>query len=136
MDSLDAVSVALVAAAQSGALSYDLGKWAEETGVASKATISRRKTTLETNGVIYTEKVPVEVGRPRQRLLLAEDISAVRIDTAEVDVSRKTPTEPQPAEDEPDPTTVPEQGNQKQESDQDEILSVIEQEIQDVISSK
>lgn len=136
MDSLDAVSVALIAAAQSGALSYDLGKWAEETGVASKATISRRKTALETDGVIYTEKVPVEVGRPRQRLLLADDISAVRIDTAEVDVSRKKPTEPQLAEDESDPTTVSEQGNQKQESDQDEIISIIEQEIQNVISSE
>jgi hypothetical protein len=136
MDSLDAVSVALIAAAQSGALSYDLGKWAEETGVASKATISRRKTALETDGVIYTEKVPVEVGRPRQRLLLADDISAVRIDTAEVDVSRKKPTEPQLAEDESDPTTVSEQGNQKQESDQDEIISMIEQEIQNVISSE
>ncbi|WP_143420507.1 DUF5821 family protein [Halorubrum sp. Ib24] len=136
MDSLDAVSVALIAAAQSGALSYDLGKWAEETGVASKATISRRKTALETDGVIYTEKVPVEVGRPRQRLLLADDISAVRIDTAEVDVSRKKPTEPQLAEDKSDPTTVSEQGNQKQESDQDEIISIIEQEIQNVISSE
>ncbi|WP_152418571.1 transcriptional regulator TbsP domain-containing protein [Halorubrum distributum] len=136
MDSLDAVSVALIAAAQSGALSYDLGKWAEETGVASKATISRRKTALETDGVIYTEKVPVEVGRPRQRLLLADDISAVRIDTAEVDVSRKESTEPRLAEDEPDSTTVSEQGNQKQESDQDEITSAIEQEIQDVISSE
>lgn len=136
MDSLDAVSVALIAAAQSGALSYDLGKWAEETGVASKATISRRKTALETDGVIYTEKVPVEVGRPRQRLLLADDISAVRIDTAEVDVSRKGSTEPRLAEDEPDSTTVSEQGNQKQESDQDEIISIIEQEIQNVISSE
>jgi hypothetical protein len=136
MDSLDAVSVALIAAAQSGALSYDLGKWAEETGVASKATISRRKTALETDGVIYTEKVPVEVGRPRQRLLLADDISAVRIDTAEVDVSRKESTEPRLAEDEPDSTTVSEQGNQKQESDQDEIISAIEQEIQNVISSE
>jgi len=136
MDSLDAVSVALIAAAQSGALSYDLGKWAEETGVASKATISRRKTALETDGVIYTEKVPVEVGRPRQRLLLSDDISAVRIDTAEVDVSRENPTEPQLAEDEPDTTTVSEQENQKQESDQDEMLSIIEQEIQDVISSE
>lgn len=136
MDSLDAVSVALIAAAQSGALSYDLGKWAEETGVASKATISRRKTALETDGVIYTEKVPVEVGRPRQRLLLADDISAVRIDTAEVDVSRKESTEPRLAEDEPDSTTVSEQGNQKQESDQDEIISIIEQEIQNVISSE
>jgi hypothetical protein len=132
MDSLDAVSVTLIAVAQSGALGYDLGKWAEETGVASKATISRRKTALETDGVIYTEKVPVEVGRPRQRLLLADDINSVNIDTAEVDVSRETTTEPRSESDETSSTSA----SEKEDSDQGEIISVIEQEIQDVISSE
>lgn len=136
MDSLDAVSVSLIAAAQSGALNYDLGKWAEETGVASKASISRRKKALENEGVIYTENVSVEVGRPRQRLLLADDINAVNIDTAEVDVSWGTTTEPQSESYEMSSTSASEQGDKQEESDQGEIMSVIEQEIQDVISSE
>ena len=41
--------------------------------MASKATFSRTKTRLEERGLIETEKVPIDVGRPRLRLLLGEE---------------------------------------------------------------
>uniref|UniRef100_UPI001E507812 transcriptional regulator TbsP domain-containing protein n=1 Tax=Halegenticoccus soli TaxID=1985678 RepID=UPI001E507812 len=39
----------------------------------SKATFSRTKTRLEDMGLIDTEKVPIDVGRPRLRLKLGDD---------------------------------------------------------------
>jgi DNA-binding MarR family transcriptional regulator len=45
----------------------------EDTGVASKATFSRVKTRLEDRDLIETEKVPIDVGRPRLRLVLVPD---------------------------------------------------------------
>jgi predicted transcriptional regulator len=42
-------------------------------GIASKATFSRTKTKLEDMGLIDTEKVPIDVGRPRLRLKLGDD---------------------------------------------------------------
>lgn len=69
--SLDEISLVIVAGALAEALNYDIGRWSEEMNIASKATISRRKSELESQGVIMTEKVPVEVGRPRQRLKLS-----------------------------------------------------------------
>lgn len=136
MNSLDAVSVALIAAAQSGALTYDLGKWAQEVGVASKATISRRKTALEDDGIIYTEKVPVEVGRPRQRLLLADQVSAVRIENSEVDVSKSTANDTQSKQDGLESYSPSEQENQQRASEEDDLIGIIEQEIQEIISSE
>jgi hypothetical protein len=136
MNSLDAVSVALIAAAQSGALTYDLGKWAEEVGVASKATISRRKTALEEDGIIYTENVPVEVGRPRQRLLLADQVSAVRIENSEVDVSKSTANDTQSKQDGLESYSPSEQENQQRASEEDDLIGIIEQEIQEIISSE
>lgn len=72
-DGLDEVGASLLAAAKHEALLYDVSKWGEEVGLASKATFSRMKTTLEERGLIETEKVPIDVGRPRLRLLLADD---------------------------------------------------------------
>ncbi|SEH57457.1 hypothetical protein SAMN05192561_10873 [Halopenitus malekzadehii] len=72
-DRLDAVAVALLVAAKHGVLLYDLSKWGEDVGLASKATFSRTKTDLEDHGVIETEKVPIDVGRPRLRLQLGDD---------------------------------------------------------------
>lgn len=72
-DDLDEVTVSLLAAARNGVLLYDISKWGEDVGVASKATFSRTKTTLEERGLIETEKVPIDVGRPRLRLQLADD---------------------------------------------------------------
>lgn len=72
-DGLDEVTICLLVAASNEALFYDLGKWGEEIGLASKATFSRYKTSLEDLGLLDTETVPVDVGRPRQRLVLGDD---------------------------------------------------------------
>ena len=72
-DSLDEVTVSILAAANNGVLLYDIGKWGEDVGMASKATFSRTKTQLEDLGIIKTEKVPIDVGRPRLRLTFGED---------------------------------------------------------------
>ena len=70
---LDEVAIALLVAANNEMLLYDISKWGEDIGVASKATFSRTKTRLEDRGLIETEKVPIDVGRPRLRLLLIPD---------------------------------------------------------------
>lgn len=66
---IDEVTISLLVAARNGELLYDISKWGEDVGLASKATFSRTKTRLEDNGLIETEKVPIDVGRPRLRLL-------------------------------------------------------------------
>ncbi|MFA9516296.1 transcriptional regulator TbsP [Halopenitus sp. H-Gu1] len=70
---LDAVTIALLVAARNEVLLYDLSKWGEDVGIASKATFSRTKTSLEDHGLIDTEKVPIDVGRPRLRLKIGDD---------------------------------------------------------------
>jgi len=70
---LDEVTVSLLVAAKNEVLLYDISKWGEDVGIASKATFSRTKTKLEDNGLIATEKVPIDVGRPRLRLQLGDD---------------------------------------------------------------
>ncbi|GGL53019.1 transcriptional regulator TbsP [Halocalculus aciditolerans] len=72
-DGLDEVTVSLLVAAKNRVLLYDISKWGEDVGIASKATFSRTKTKLEDKGLIDTEKVPIDVGRPRLRLKLADD---------------------------------------------------------------
>ncbi|SNR46858.1 hypothetical protein SAMN06266787_102388 [Halorubrum ezzemoulense] len=70
---LDEVTVSLLVAAKNDVLLYDISKWGEDVGIASKATFSRTKTRLEDQGIIDTEKVPIDVGRPRLRLKLGDD---------------------------------------------------------------
>ncbi len=72
-DGLDEVTISLLIAAKNEELFYDISRWGEDVGVASKATFSRMKNELEQTGLIGTEKVPVEVGRPRQRLTITDD---------------------------------------------------------------
>jgi hypothetical protein len=72
-DGLDEVTISLLVAAKNEELLYDVSKWGEYVGIASKATFSRTKTDLEENGLIDTEKVPIDVGRPRLRLKLGDD---------------------------------------------------------------
>ncbi|RBI59673.1 hypothetical protein DMJ13_21280 [halophilic archaeon] len=80
-DELDEVTITLLVAADNELLLYEISKWGEDVGLASKATFSRTKTQLEDRGLIDTEKVPIEVGRPRLRLLLEpddlEDVDAI-----------------------------------------------------------
>ncbi len=70
---LDEVDISLLAAARNEALLYDISTWGEHVGVASRATFSRKKTRLEERGLLDTEKVPIDVGRPRLRLLLGDE---------------------------------------------------------------
>ncbi|MDZ7702107.1 MAG: DUF5821 family protein [Halobacteriales archaeon] len=70
---LDEVTIALLVAAKNEALLYDISKWGEDVGLASKATFSRTKSDLEELGLIATEKVPIDVGRPRLRLKFADE---------------------------------------------------------------
>jgi len=70
---IDEVVVSLLAAAKNEQLLYDISTWGEHVGVASRATFSRKKATLEEGGLIDTEKVPIDVGRPRLRLLLGDE---------------------------------------------------------------
>ncbi|MFB6146909.1 MAG: transcriptional regulator TbsP [Halobacteriaceae archaeon] len=72
-DGIDEVAASLLAAARNRELLYDVSKWGEDVGLASKATFSRTKSRLENLGIIETEKVPIDVGRPRLRLTLADD---------------------------------------------------------------
>lgn len=70
---IDEVIISLIVAAKNEALLYDISKWGEDVGLASKATFSRTKTNLEEQGIIDTEKVPIDVGRPRLRLKLGDE---------------------------------------------------------------
>lgn len=73
-DGLDEVTIALLVAANNGELLYDISRWGEDIRLASKATFSRNKNLLEEAGLIDTEKVPIDIGRPRLRLLLANGL--------------------------------------------------------------
>ena len=72
-DGLDEVTISLLVAARNEALLYDISKWGEDVGIASKATFSRTKTKLEDMGLLDTEKVPIDVGRPRLRLKIGDE---------------------------------------------------------------
>lgn len=80
-DGLDEVTISLLVAANNGELLYDISRWGEDIRLASKATFSRCKNRLEDNGLIDTEKVPIDVGRPRLRLMLGNgDLKDAEID--------------------------------------------------------
>ncbi|WP_418281542.1 transcriptional regulator TbsP [Halorubrum sp. DTA98] len=87
---LDEVTVSLLVAAKNDVLLYDISKWGEDVGIASKATFSRTKTRLEDMGLIDTEKVPIDVGRPRLRLKLGDE-RLIGVDASElVAVARRS----------------------------------------------
>lgn len=69
---IDKVSIALLAAAKNGELFFDVVQWGEDTGIASKATFSRRKDFLVNLGVVSEESVKTPFGRPKIRLRLNE----------------------------------------------------------------
>lgn len=70
----DEVAAAVLAAARNERQLYHVSRWGEDVGLASKATFSRVKKQLQDEGVVETVRVPVEVGRPRQRLTLADGL--------------------------------------------------------------
>ena len=71
------VTAALLVGAKHGALQYDVSKWGEDIGLASKATFSRRKKRLEEMGVVTTESVETGLGRPRERLAITDEYASV-----------------------------------------------------------
>lgn len=77
---LNEVGLNLLAAANNEIQLFEISKWGEDAGMASKATFSRKKTHLEDKGLIATEKIPIDVGRPRLRLLLGEQLRGVDAD--------------------------------------------------------
>ncbi|MEZ3118162.1 DUF5821 family protein [Halobaculum sp. MBLA0147] len=80
-ETIDEVTLALLVTARNEAQLYTISRWGEDVGLASRATFSRMKTELENAVLITTEKVPTDVGRPRLRLLLADDeLAAADVD--------------------------------------------------------
>lgn len=73
-DDMDEVVAALLVGAKNKELLYDVSKWGEDCGLASKATFSRTKSRIESEGYLETEKVPIDIGRPRLRLKLASNV--------------------------------------------------------------
>jgi len=74
-DGVGAPTLVLLAGALNDVLLNDLSCWANEIGLASSSTLSRRKTQLEDDGFITTEKVPCRLGRPRLRLHLTDEFA-------------------------------------------------------------
>jgi hypothetical protein len=72
--SVDPVRLSILMGAKNEVQFYELGNWGESTGVGSKAKFSREKRKLEDVGLIDTEKIPKDIGRPRQRLVLGADV--------------------------------------------------------------
>jgi len=89
---LGTAEIALLVAGMHDLLLYDLSRWGEELGVASKATFSRGKATLVKADILTSEKVPIDVGRPRLRLTLTDEYAAYSVaellDQANETVSR------------------------------------------------
>ena len=79
-EGLDEVTISLLVAAKNDELLYDISRWGEDIGLASKATFSRTKNQLEDHDIIATEKVPIDVGRPRLRLMLGSAVDDASTD--------------------------------------------------------
>jgi hypothetical protein len=83
---LSIVEIILILAARNEILLYDISKWGEDTDIASKATFSRAKTALEDAGLIETEKVPVDIGRPRLRLIATDELATADLKTLSTEI--------------------------------------------------
>lgn len=71
---IEPVRISILAGAKNEVQFYKLGRWGENTRVGSRSKFSREKNKLEDLGVVDTEKMQTGVGRPRQRLVLADDV--------------------------------------------------------------
>jgi hypothetical protein len=81
-------AVALVVAARARCHHYNLCQWAEAVGFTSRSTVARTKQRLENDDIIAVERVPQERGRPRQRIVVADDSLA----TPNTDAAELVPT--------------------------------------------
>jgi hypothetical protein len=75
-DRLDPVTVGLLVGASHELEFSDLVEWGEDSGLASRAKFSRTKQRLEEAEIVDTDSVNIGVGRPRQRLVLADEALA------------------------------------------------------------
>ncbi|GEM_PF-4726306 len=71
--SLEPVTVALLVGAKHDVLLRDIVEWTETSTLATQGTVSKLKQRLEDIGVVTTESENIGVGRPRQRLDLADE---------------------------------------------------------------
>ena len=83
---LSIVEIMLILAARNEVLFYDVSKWGEDTGIASKATFSRAKSALEDAGLIETEKVPLDIGRPRIGLIATGELATADLKTLSTEI--------------------------------------------------
>lgn len=72
-DRPEPVTVGLLVGAKHDLLLRDVVEWAETSTLATQGTVSKLKQQLEHIGVIATESENIGVGRPRQRLTLADE---------------------------------------------------------------
>lgn len=72
-DRPEPVTVGLLVGAKHNLLLRDVVEWAETSTLATQGTVSKLKQQLEDIGVVTTESENIGVGRPRQRLILADD---------------------------------------------------------------
>lgn len=75
---ISSVDIALLFAAEKELMFYDINRWGDFIGFASTATFSRKKRELEEKGLIETENEQVNLGRPRMKLFLANDIETIQ----------------------------------------------------------
>jgi len=83
---LSIVEIILILAARNEVLLYDISKWGKNVGIASKATFSRAKSALEDAGLIETEKVPLDIGRPRLRLIATDKLATADLKTLSTEI--------------------------------------------------
>ncbi|RLM56934.1 DUF5821 family protein, partial [Halorubrum sp. Atlit-26R] len=83
---LSIVEIMLILAARNEILLYDISKWGEDADIASKATFSRAKSALEDAGLIETEKVPIDFGRPRLRLIATDELATADLKTVSTEI--------------------------------------------------
>ena len=76
---IDEVLVLLLIAARHELLLYHVSSWAEDIQFYSKASLSRAKGALEDDGVLGSERVPIDVGRPRLRLTLTDEYTLLSV---------------------------------------------------------
>lgn len=69
---IDPVTVVTLVAARHEIQTIELSEWAESIGFSSRTELSRVTNRLTDRGVVDTDRVPHGVGRPRQRLSLAD----------------------------------------------------------------
>lgn len=72
-DPIDLADVVFGLAAKHEVTQYMVGEFCEAAGLMSKAKISRTKSFYEDVGLMGTERVPQDVGRPRNRPVFADD---------------------------------------------------------------